>query len=91
MKNKRSIKNETTDVLNLLLKMREEGRMDDEEMKLIMEVLFSDEVDEEFIAIVKFMYKHRPKDQSWLKEPYPYQKEPLQVSPKSHYYDKDDR
>ena len=84
---KKPLKNETADIVNLLLKMRQEGRMDDEEMGLILKVLFSDDVDEEFIAIVKFMYLHRPMDQSWLNEPY--QKEPLKVSQRSHYYNQD--
>ena len=82
--NKNKLENETTEAINLLLKMREEGRMDDEEMYLIFKILFSDEMDKETFDLIKFMHLHRPKDQSWMKEPY---HEPLQVSPRSHYYD----
>lgn len=75
------VKNEISEAINLLLKMRGEGRMDDEEMYLAFKVLFSDDMDQEMFNIIKFMHRHRPMDQSWLNEPYI---EPLQVSPGSH-------
>lgn len=58
--NKKKLKNETTDAINLLLKMRAEGRMDDEEMHLIFKILFSDEMDKETFNLIRFMFLHRP-------------------------------
>lgn len=87
--NNNETKSEVSEAINLLLQMRSEGRMDAEEMNLTLELLFSDGMDEEIFAIIKFMHKHRPMDQSWITEPY--NDEPVKVSIKSPYYDQIDR
>lgn len=85
--NNNEIKSKVSEAINQLLKMRSEGRMDAEEMNLTLELLFSDGMNDEIFAIIKFMHKHRPMDQSWLVEPY--NDEPVQVSTVSPYYNQD--
>ncbi len=67
---KKPTQDKTTEALNLILKMREDGRMDEEEFNLTFELIFSDHMDDEMFAIIRFMFKHRPMDQSWLNETY---------------------
>ena len=68
---------EISEVINLILKMRGQGRMDEEKINLMFEVIFSDDFDREFLHIIKFMFRHRPQDQSWMHEPYIWEQENL--------------
>ena len=87
MKNKKKKENSVTEAINQINKIREDGRMDDEEFHLLLEAIFSDEMDEEMFMIIRFMFLHRPKDNFW-NEPYDGPlKPPTEVSPRIHYYD----
>ncbi|MES3031409.1 MAG: hypothetical protein V4697_03295, partial [Patescibacteria group bacterium] len=57
---------EISEAVNLVLKIRGEGRMHEEEMSLMLEVIFSDDFDREFLNIIKFIFRHRPQDQWWI-------------------------
>ena len=50
---------------------------DEEKINLMFEVIFSDDFDREFLHIIKFMFRHRPQDQSWMHEPYIWEQENL--------------
>jgi hypothetical protein len=57
-----------TEAIDILFKMRADGRMDEEEAKLLLEVIFSGVMDEFTFNMIKFIYKVRPYGNDWLLE-----------------------
>ncbi len=51
-----------TEAINIVFKMHEDGRMDEEEAKLVLDVIFSGQLDAELFNILRFIYKVRPFD-----------------------------
>jgi hypothetical protein len=57
-----------TEAIDILFKMRADGRMDEEEAKILLEVIFSGQMDEFTFNMIKFIYKVRPHGNEWLLE-----------------------
>jgi len=70
----------TTQALDIIFKMRRDGRMDEEEAGLLINLIFGGHLDDEAFDMLKFIYAVRPSDELW-----PFGK--LQVAPKIHYLD----
>lgn len=60
--------NDVTEAIDILFKMRADGRMDEEEAKLLLEVIFSGQMDEFTFNMIKFIYKVRPHGNDWMLE-----------------------
>lgn len=74
---------EAFEIVDLLFKAHKDGRVDKEETMLILQALFSEEIDDEARMMIKYICLYRDKsefDKAWAEEP-------LHVSPKSHHYD----
>jgi hypothetical protein len=69
-----------TQALNIIFKMCRDGRMDKEEARLLVKIIFDGYLDDETFCMIKFMYKVRPNE-----ELFPFG--PLQVAPKIDYLD----
>jgi hypothetical protein len=70
------------ELLELVFRATKEGRVDKEEALVMIQVLFSEKVDEFTLNCFRYICLHRDIDEFrkiWGKEP-------LQVSQRSHYY-----
>ncbi len=71
-KNKTKMKpDKVTEAINCVFKMLEDGRMDKEEAGLAMEIIFSKEMEDEDLEMIKFMHKFRPKNDYLGENPVP--------------------
>jgi hypothetical protein len=53
-----------TETIDYIFKMRQDGRMDEEEASLALDAIFSGELSEKELEIFRFMYLFRKKDGS---------------------------
>ena len=60
-----------TQSIDYVFKMLHDGRMDKEEAGLAMEIIFSKEMEDEDLEMIKFMHKFRPKNDYLGENPVP--------------------